>query len=100
ANPKGCFERLICSSMAKITNSKLAQLRAKTDQDLVTVIGRRLDAGLNFARNSRLFQAEEAHKEALRLLPWVSAPDEELQRLEAKLERLGNLMERYAVRAA
>jgi hypothetical protein len=64
--------------------SKLAQLRAKTDRQLVTLIRTRLDHGL-----ASCAEAERAYSEVLVLLPTVrDVTDAERRRLESKLARL------------
>jgi hypothetical protein len=67
--------------------SKLAQLRAKTDRQLVQVINSSIDAGLQSARRTgSLLQAEKAREQVDRLLPLVSV--RERRALESKLVRL------------
>jgi hypothetical protein len=56
-----------------VNYSKLVELRAKTDRELIAVITRRLDAGLDFAANAIYPQAERAHQEVRQLLPWLNA---------------------------
>ena len=70
-------------------NSKLAELRAKTDRQLVTLIRARLDDGL-----ASRAQAERAYSEVLVLLPTVrDVTDADRRRLESKLARLRQLLE-------
>jgi hypothetical protein len=71
-------------------SSKLVELRAKTDRQLVAIITNRLEKGLNLAQTdlSRA-RAREAYAEARKLLPWVSNLNRsERRHLEEKLERL------------
>ena len=74
-------------------NSKLAELRAKTDRQLVVLIRSILDDGLT----SRA-EAERAYAEIRSLLPAVrDVTEAERRRLESKLVRLrGPLDERSA----
>ena len=75
--------------------SKLAELRAKTDRELATLINNAIELGLSatvslrnftFAEPSRI-RAENAYAEAARLLPKVDDVRER-QRLERKLRQL------------
>ena len=67
--------------------SKLAQLRAKTNRQLVQVINKRLDQGLDAARRTGdLAQAERARTEARALAPLVAGAERRV--LEMKLARL------------
>jgi len=69
--------------------SKLAQLRSKTNRQLVAVIGNRLEAGSELLRRGYFVEAEKAYEEARVLLPLVdSSVRGERQRLEARLTRL------------
>jgi predicted DCC family thiol-disulfide oxidoreductase YuxK len=75
---------------------KLAQLRAKTDRELLILIGSTLD-GLRSARTS---EAERAYAEARALLPTVrDVTEAERRRLEAKLARLRGLLDERPVHA-
>ena len=89
-------------------SSKLVELRAKTDRQLLELIGNRLDGGLNFARwaaqaqaagrwTSRdIFQAgaSKAYAEACGLLPWVDGLSRAQRAgLEFKLEQLRRRLE-------
>ena len=81
--------------------SKLAELRAKTDQELVKVIDKELERGLHFALMTEgvkeasdsdsaqqpNIRAEAAYAEALKLLPMVDRHSER-RRLEKKLRQL------------
>ncbi len=74
--------------------SKLAQLRSKTDRQLIAVIDRRLDAGCDYARRGHYIQAEKAYEEVRSLLPRVDGlTPAERHRLESKLARLGEALE-------
>jgi len=74
--------------------SKLAQLRSKTNRQLIAVISNRLDAGRDHARRGHYVQAEKAYDEARVLLPRVDNLTQiERQRLESKLARLGATLE-------
>ena len=76
-------------------NSKLAQLRAKTDRQLVTLIGTRIDDGL-----ASRAQAKRAYAEVRVLLPTVrEVTQAERRRLESKLARLRELLDERPVRA-
>ena len=77
-------------------NSKLAELRAKTDRQLVILIRSTLDDGLR-SRG----EAERAYSEVRALLPTIRGITEaERRRLESKLARLqGFLDERPRVMA-
>ena len=67
--------------------SKLAQLRAKTNRQLVQVINKRLDQGLDVARRTGdLAQAERARTEVRTLVPLVAGAERRV--LEMKLMRL------------
>ena len=80
--------------------SKLAQLRSKTDRQLITVISRRLDAAWDYLRRGNYTQAEKAYAEANALLPRVdSLTQVERHHLESKLARLGETLEARTSRA-
>jgi hypothetical protein len=82
---------------------KLAQLRAKTDRQLIVLIRTRLDDGLRSARacaEETCAEAERAYSEALALLTAVrDAADAERRPLESKLARLRDLLRARPVRA-
>ena len=84
-------------------NSKLAELRAKTDRQLVILIRTRLDDGLRSARacaEETCEEAQRAYSEALALLPTVRAMTEAERRpLEWKLARLRDLLPARPVHA-
>jgi hypothetical protein len=74
--------------------SKLAQLRSKTDRQLIAVIVRRLDAGCESARRGYYSQAAQAYDEVRVLLPRVdSLTLSERKRLESRLAWLGETLE-------
>ena len=76
-------------------NSKLAELRAKTDRQLVILIRSTLDEGLR----SRA-EAERAYSEVRALLPAVrDVTGAERRRLEAMLARLRGLLDERPVNA-
>ena len=76
-------------------NSKLAELRAKTDRQLVILIRSTLDDGLR----SRA-QAERAFAEVGALLPTVrDVTEAERRGLESKLARLRDLLDERPMRA-
>jgi hypothetical protein len=65
-------------------NSKLAELRAKTDRQLIVLIRSTLDEGLR-SRG----EAEKAYSEVRVLLPTIrDVTEAERRRLESKLARL------------
>ena len=75
--------------------AKLAELRAKTDRQLVILIGSALDGGLR----SRA-AAERAYSEVRALLPTVrDVTEAERRRWEAKLARLRGLLDERPVHA-
>lgn len=91
--------------------SKLGALRAKTDQQLIHFINKRLELGLHLASaalesagNSATVReshaiAERAYAEAAALLPLVAAiTGAERSGLESSLERLRELLDRLSTR--
>jgi hypothetical protein len=75
--------------------SKLAQLRAKTDRELVILIQSTLEDGLR-SRG----EAERAYSEVRVLLPTVRYVTEaERRHLESKMARLRQLLDERPVRA-
>ena len=76
-------------------NSKLAELRAKTDRQLVALIRSTLDDGL-----ASRAEAERAYSEVRVLLPTVrDVTEAERRRLEWKLARLRELLDERPVHA-
>jgi hypothetical protein len=75
---------------ATITVSKLAELRVRTDRDLVRVIDHELDLGLHSH-----IPADKAWAEASKLLPAVEDLRER-RRLEKKLEQLEDALQRLS----
>jgi hypothetical protein len=87
--------------------SKLSELRAKTDRELIEIIVNELQLGLHLAliagetkRENDLhfaepprFRAEQAYAEARRLLPKVEDLNEH-RRLEEKLNQLQETLDR------
>jgi hypothetical protein len=70
-------------------HSKLAELREKTDRQLVLVIARRLDSGLEYALSGSKLQAKSAQREVRSLMPLIaSVTTAEKRRLETKLAQL------------
>lgn len=90
-------------------SSKLAELSAKTDRQLITLISSRLDRGLTFARllaneESRsnwgsleefYRKAENAYAEVLMWLPWVRARADR-GRLEAQAALLRAMLDQQS----
>src|SRR5690242_8753860 len=85
---------------ATLELSKLAELRAKTDQELVEVIDNELERGLSFAVMTEgakpvppQIRAKTAYAEAMKLLPVVDDRSER-RRLEKKLRQLREALDR------
>ena len=82
---------------------KLAELRDKTDRQLIILIRSRLDDGIRSVRacaEETCEEAERAYSEALALLPTVrDATEVERRPLESKLARLRDLLHACPVRA-
>jgi hypothetical protein len=89
-------------------SSKLVELRAKTDRQLLDLIGSRVDAGLSLARmaadesriacstKAQLLEAKArmGYEEARRLLPLVRGISRaELHLVERRLEQLGQSLD-------
>jgi len=87
----------------RLQSSKLIELRAKTDRQLVQLIDRRIEAGLSFLRwaaeshdrahwtSKEIFHTSacQAYDEARNLLPWAGAmPQAQRLALEFKLAQL------------
>ncbi|HTS29447.1 MAG TPA: hypothetical protein VMH81_26440 [Bryobacteraceae bacterium] len=82
-------------------STRLTELRAKTDRQLVALIDHRLDAGLKVARTSLEAEARKAYTEVRALWPWVHhLTFAERRRLESKLDDLHQLLNQSAVHAA
>jgi len=83
------------SSMS--TEAKLAELRAKTDVDLVRYVTHELDLGIRLASESNdqsRIRAEEAYSEIARLLPILhDLGQSERRRVEANLKRLREVLD-------
>jgi hypothetical protein len=81
--------------------SKLAELRAKTDRDLVSIIDNALEAGLLLAANGADVdtagvlhrKAADIYADSLILVPKVEVVQER-QRLEETLRKLRNALDR------
>ena len=90
--------------MSRTDISKLKQLRAKTDRQLVDLISSRLERGLALAHEtageeSRV-RAERAHTEAHAWLALVAGPDlGALERMLAELDRRLSKWDRRSVSA-
>jgi thymidylate synthase ThyX len=89
------------SGMSK--EAKLAELRAKTDVELIRHVTHELDLGVRFAAyadyESR-HRAEEAYAETSRLLPIVhDLGESERRQLEAKVNRLRMMLDHLSALA-
>jgi hypothetical protein len=86
--------------MSRTDTSKLNELRAKTDLDLVHLIRNRLVRGLALAREAAgdesRARAERAHREAHAWLPLVAVADR--RALEPMLAELDHKLNRRALR--
>jgi hypothetical protein len=72
-------------------NSKLVELRSKTDRQLVQLVTRKLQAAVSLAGVEGLHgPVERACEEVRRLLPFIPRADR--RRLEARLQELGDLV--------
>jgi len=71
------------------TGSKLAQLRAKTDQELSLIIDNSLESALELLNSSepQRVRAQQAYAEAVKLLPKMDDPHER-RRLKIKLAQV------------
>ena len=92
--------------------TKLSELRSRTDRQLVSLIGSRLDRGLMFAQlladedesqgpwgapEELLARAEQAHTEASLWLPLLSGITQlERRRMELRLSQLRGLLDHAA----
>ena len=74
---------------------KLAELRGKTDRQLVILMRSMLDGGFRSPA-----EAERVYSEVLTLLPTVrNVPEAERRRLESKLARLREILDEHTVLA-
>ena len=78
---------------------KLAELRAKTDRQLLALVSAQLDRALALAEAGEyLIRAEEIYREVRRLLPLAeSASHAEWCRLTARMKRLREVLDSYSV---
>lgn len=78
---------------------KLAELRAKTDQQLVNYLSAQLDRALEFAEGGRsLRRAEEIYWEVRRLFPVAaSASDCQWRSFLSRLNRLRHILDTHSV---
>lgn len=74
-------------------NPKLAELRAKTDRELVAILGSEIERGLSFVwtRAGNREKAERAYRSVRKLLPAVDDRAERI-RLESELVKLSELL--------
>jgi hypothetical protein len=71
----------------------LASLRAKTDRELISLIGSALERGLDLIEQDPA-EARRAHAEAVKLLAAVYGPsDSDRRRLETKLAELRSALD-------
>jgi hypothetical protein len=85
--------------MIRTETSKLRALRSKTDQQLLELFSRNLELARELSLDpASRDRAEEAYREARRLLPFVSRLDR--RALEPRLEAVGELLYRPAKTAA
>jgi hypothetical protein len=81
----------------------LANLRARTDRELIAIIDSALERGLGLQRrrtnggvvNQRRAEAEQAYAEAMKLLPAVYGSASERLRLEGKLAELRSALDGF-----
>lgn len=79
-------------------NSKLLELRAKTDRQLVELITRTLEIARCFARAEEYHpRAERACDEVRRLLPLIDGP--ERRRFASRLNEIGEMLHPTAAAA-
>jgi hypothetical protein len=78
---------------------KLAELRAKTDRQLLEFMAAQLDRALALAEaGESLMHAEKIHAEVQRLLPLVkNANHAEWRRLVARMNELREILDAYSV---
>jgi hypothetical protein len=79
-----------CYMTDRAESNKLAELRSKTDRQLLVLVGSKLDAALRHAQRTGDFsRAQKSHAEAKYWLSLVkNAPQAEIRRLERKLDEL------------
>ena len=88
---------------------KLKKLRKKTDEELIQLINNELDYGIRAARQVSNFadtwtrsveeiysKAKRVHGEASRLMQFCEVSDNEVNELEARLQRLGEILDALA----
>jgi MFS superfamily sulfate permease-like transporter len=93
------FFEVLMSARAPV--SKLAELRGKTDRELVRVIDNAVEVGLLLAGTQRVAErlhakAEHIYADSLMLLPKVEDVNER-QRLEDRVKLLGEMLEQQCV---
>jgi hypothetical protein len=78
---------------------KLAELRAKTDRQLLVLVSKQLDRALALAEAGEcVIRAKEIYREVRRLLPLAeSANHAEWCRLAARMKRLREVLDSYSV---
>jgi len=85
--------------MIRTETSKLRALRSKTDQQLLELLSRNLELARHLAGDpASRDRAEEAYREARRLLPLVSRLDRRV--LEPRVAEVADLLYRPAQAAA
>lgn len=73
--------------------AKLNELRAKTDRQLITLIGNQLDRGLSWGSAGSLERARQAYSEAMAWLPLLSRANESgCRHVEQKAARLRQML--------
>jgi len=93
-NPISVYEDSMNSAS---TMSKLAQLRAKTDQELSQIIDKTLESALSLLESAEpdVVRAEKAYAEAAKLLSKVDDPRDE-RRLRMKLVQVRESLQRVS----
>ena len=93
-NPISVYEDSMNSAS---TMSKLAQLRAKTDQELSQIIDKTLESALSLLESAEpdVVRAEKAYAEAAKLLSKVEDPRDE-RRLGMKLVQVRESLQRVS----
>jgi hypothetical protein len=92
------LDRLISKTMMQTSETrKLAELRAKTDRQLLAFLSARLDRGLAEAGNSFIHGAQ-VEQEVRRLLPLLEyANPAEWRRLQTRLSELSEILDGYSL---